>query len=116
MENNDWKNKLSSLYPSLPAGEELAHENNIADNNATKASTKQNLRIMLDKSNRKGKSVTLIINFEGSEESLKDLAKELKTQCGAGGSARGGEILIQGDVRNKVKEILCSKGYKAIII
>ena len=60
----------------------------------------QRLDVMLDKRNRNGKKVTLIVNFDGSEDALKQLAKELKQHCGVGGSARGGEILIQGDFRN----------------
>lgn len=116
MENNDWKSKLSSLYSSLPVGERFDDEPIEVENNFAETSVKQSLKIMLDKRNRNGKSVTLIVDFVGSEDALKELAKELKTQCGVGGSARGGEILIQGDVRNKVREILCAKGYKARII
>lgn len=73
----------------------------------------QDLRVMLDRKQRKGKSVTLISGFIGDEDDLKDLAKMLKSKCGVGGTAKDGEILIQGDHRNKILELLKSAGYKA---
>lgn len=73
----------------------------------------QDLKVMLDRKQRKGKSVTLVSGFVGEEDDIKDLAKMLKSKCGVGGTAKDGEILIQGDHRKKILELLKSAGYKA---
>ena len=71
----------------------------------------QDLRVSLVTKQRKGKSVTLITGFVGNNEDLKELGKELKSKCGVGGSSKDGDIIIQGDVREKVMKILAEGGY-----
>lgn len=73
----------------------------------------QDLRVSLDRKQRKGKEVTLVTGFVGSNEDLKDLGKELKSKLGVGGSAKNGELIIQGDFRDEIMRMLTDKGYKA---
>lgn len=73
----------------------------------------QQLRVQLDKKQRGGKQVTLITGFVGTNDDFQKLGKLLKTKCGVGGSAKDGEIVVQGDFREKVLEVLIKEGYKA---
>ncbi len=104
----DWKDRLGMVYST---NEDYEYEED-TDEQETLEASKQKLYVSLDKKNRKGKAVTLIEGFVGSEEDLKDLGKELKSKCGVGGAVKNGEILIQGDVREKVAAILEKEGYK----
>jgi translation initiation factor 1 len=72
----------------------------------------QKLRVQIDRKQRKGKEVTIISGFNGTEDDLETLGKTLKTKCGVGGSAKDGEIIIQGDQVTKVLAILLDLGYK----
>jgi len=84
----------------------------LGDHLETASNDQQELRVMIDKKKRAGKKVTLVTGFEGSDDDLKDLAKELKSACGVGGSAKEGEIIIQGDFKDKVFDLLIAKSYK----
>ncbi len=79
----------------------------------TLPAAKQKLIVSIDRRNRGGKQVTLVKGFVGSDDDLAALGKTLKNKCGTGGSAKDGEILIQGDCRDNVVTILTSMGYNA---
>ena len=113
MSNNDWKSRLNVVYSTNP---DFKYEEETNEEIEKLPNNKQLLRIELDKRNRKGKSVTLITGYVGNDDDLGELAKMLKTKCGSGGSSRCGEILIQGDFRDKINEILLKEGYKTKLI
>ena len=103
------KNLTGVIYSTNPDFEYLYEEEEIIE---TLTPQHQTLKIQLDKKQRAGKQVSLISNFVGTEEDLNALCKELKTKCGVGGSCKDGEILLQGDHRDKITQYLQSKGYK----
>lgn len=107
---NEKKNRINIIYSTNP---DFNYEYSQEEEAETLAPEKQNLRVLLDSKQRKGKTVTLIQGFVGSEEDLKELAKLLKNKCGVGGSVKDGEIIIQGEVKDKVLTILRDNKYKA---
>ncbi len=82
------------------------------ESTVTAAPAQQKLRVRLDARNRAGKAVTLVEGFSGTNEDLEELGKKLKAFCGTGGSAKDGEIIVQGDQRPKVHQWLLKNGYK----
>jgi len=108
--DNDWKKRLGMVYSTNP---DYQYEQEGEGKQATLPPEQQDLRVKLEKKGRKGKIVTLITGFKGDEEDLQELGKLLKKQCGTGGSAKEGEIILQGDVRDTVLKILTKEGYPA---
>jgi translation initiation factor 1 len=94
-----------STNPDFKFGEEAGAE-------ATLPANQQMLYIWLDSKARKGKTVTLIRGFKGSEPDLENLARQIKSLCGTGGSVKNGEIIIQGDFREKIIAFLNREGFK----
>lgn len=108
--NNDWKKRDGVVYSTSDSFEYNLGEENEAE---TVPASQQKLKVLLDKKARAGKQVTLVEGFVGTEEDLKELGKLLKNKCGVGGTAKDGEILIQGDHRDKVLQVLLQAGYGA---
>lgn len=113
MNDNDWKSRLGVVFST---SSDFKYDKGEQQQQQTLPNSKQNLRIALDKRNRGGKKVTIVADYVGNDDDLKELCKMLKTKCGVGGSAKDGEIIIQGDFRQKIAEILITAGYKARII
>lgn len=108
MAENDWKKRLGVVYSTDP---DFQYKDSGPDETPTLDKDKQKLTVSIDRRNRGGKQVTLVTGFVGSEEDLKALGKALKIKCGVGGSAKDGEITVQGDFRDKVVELLREMGY-----
>ena len=106
---NDWKARLGMVYSTNPDFEYTTAEEEQA---TTLPPQQQNLRVWLDRKQRGGKTVTLVKGFVGTDEDLSELGRMLKSRCGVGGSAKDGEIIIQGDHRDRVVELLTQAGYK----
>jgi translation initiation factor 1 len=108
--NNDWKKREGVVYSTNSDFGYDYQQNQEAD---TLPPQQQNLLVALDKSGRAGKQVTLISGFIGKSEDLDKLGKLLKSKCGVGGSVKDRAVLIQGDLRDKIVDILQKEKYKA---
>jgi translation initiation factor 1 len=104
------KNKIDVVYSTNP---NFQFQSDEEEEQITLSAKDQNLRVSIDRKQRKGKEVTLIAGFIGSEDDLNLLGKELKQKCGVGGSVKDGEIIIQGNHAKKILELLLKQGYKA---
>jgi translation initiation factor 1 len=105
--SNKNKNTSGFVYSTNPDFSIESEESN----EETLAPNQQDLRVWRDSKSRKGKTVTLVKGFVGTDDDLKTLEKLLKSKCGVGGTSKDGEIVIQGDMRDKVHDILKAAGY-----
>jgi len=104
------KGRINIVYSTNP---DFNYQYEEEEEQATLPPEKQNLRVTIDTKQRAGKTVTLIDGFVGTEEALKELAKMLKNKCGAGGSVKEGQIIIQGAFKDKVLALLHDNKYRA---
>lgn len=108
--SNDWKKRDGVVYST---NSDFQFTYSQSDTPLTLPPQQQNLIVLLDKSMRAGKQVTLVKGFVGAPDDLEKLGKMLKSKCGVGGSTKDGEVLIQGDQRDKIVQFLIKEGYKA---
>ena len=113
MAQQNWRKREGVVFSTRP---DFEFDYNEPEEQSTLSPAEQQLRVMLDKKQRAGKSVTLVTGFVGSADDLKELGKKLKKACGVGGSAKDGEIIIQGDFREKVAAVLTAGGYKVKLL
>ena len=104
----DWKDALAGLRNGLPEGEE---EPNKEESRAEPAKKRGKLHVVVERKGRGGKTATIIEGFEESDEEIEEIARMLKQKLGAGGSSRGGEILIQGERKDQVVKLLREMGF-----
>ena len=110
MADNDWKKRLGVVFSTNP---DFHYVEEAEVQQETLEPSKQNLIVSIDRKGRAGKQVTLVTGFIGSDDDLADLGRALKVKCGVGGSAKDGEITIQGDFRDRVVTLLKDMGYRA---
>ena len=110
MADNDWKKRLGVVFSTNP---DFAYQEEETEEAATLEPSKQNLIVGIDRKGRGGKQVTLVTGFVGTADDLAELGRTLKMKCGVGGSAKDGEIVIQGDFRDRVTALLKDMGYRA---
>lgn len=109
MANNDWKQRFGVVFSTNP---DFEYEEQVTEPEPeTLHPSQQRLHVSMERAGRKGKTVTLVKGFVGCDADLQDLSKKLKTKLCVGGTAKNGEIVIQGDLRQRVKELLTSEGY-----
>lgn len=108
MKKNDWKERLNIVYSTNP---DFAYDHEETAEAETLPKNRQKLRVSIEKKGRGGKTVTVIKGFAGTEDDLKELGRMLKTKCGVGGAAKEGELLIQGEFRQRIIDLLKAEGY-----
>lgn len=109
VKDNDWKKRLGVVFSTNPGFVFDEEEEAVY---ATLSPSEQKLRVRIEKNGRGGKTVTVVKGFVGTDEDIKSLAKNLKTKCGVGGSVKDGDVIIQGDLKEKVVSLLLAMGYR----
>ena len=110
MADNGWKKRLGVVFSTNP---DFAYTEKDEEEATTLEPSKQNLIVSIDRKGRAGKQVTLVSGFVGTADDLAELGRTLKVKCGVGGSAKDGEITVQGDFRDRIVALLKDMGYKA---
>lgn len=108
MKKNDWKDRLNIVYSTNP---DFNYQLDEEEEQETIDPKQQKLRVSIEKKGRGGKTVTVISGFIGLEDDLKELGRMLKTKCGVGGAVKDGEILIQGEFKQRIIDLLKAEGY-----
>lgn len=106
--SKNWKKREGVVYST---NDNFDYDTNEPEEIETLAPNQQKLKVFIDRKQRKGKSVCIVAGFVGSQDDLSDLAKKLKSKCGTGGSAKDGEIIIQGEMIDKIMTFLTNEGY-----
>lgn len=110
MADNDWKSRLGVVFSTNP---DFQYQTETEEEVETLSPERQRLIVRIDRHARGGKQVTLVQGFVGNDRDLSELGRNLKVKLGVGGSAKDGEIVIQGDFRDRVVELLLKMGYNA---
>ena len=109
VKDNDWKKRLGVVFSTNP---DFVFDEEEEAVSATLSPSEQKLRVRIETNGRGGKTVTVVKGFVGTDEDIKSLAKNLKTKCGVGGSVKDGDVIIQGNLKEKVVLLLISMGYR----
>jgi translation initiation factor 1 len=112
MKDNNWKDRLSVVYSTNP---DYNYQHQEETEKETLPPSKQNLIVAIERKNRGGKTVTIVKGFIGKDDDLNELGKKIKTKCGVGGSSKDGEIIIQGEFKTRIADLLKEWGYRVKI-
>lgn len=107
--DNDWKSRLGMVYSTNP---DFKFDNDGEPEAELLQPSQQKLRVAVERHGHGGKTVTIVRGFAGPDDDMKELARTLKTFCGTGGAVKDGEIIIQGDLKEKIVARLQQTGYK----